>query len=79
MILNFEERGYIDVDRIAAMRWFKDTNRGAIIFDGERIDVESEPYKIIETSYLRVHNTHMHGEDMKKMYFVRREKKEGEL
>ena len=75
MILKFEDRGYIDMSEVVAMRWQPSVHRGVIVFNGERIVVNKTEYDKIEQGYLWLHKTHIH-EDNKKYLLVQREKGE---
>jgi len=54
MISKFEDKGYVDVTKISAMRWFPEQEKGFIILQGERIAVLEEQYDKIEQAFLWV-------------------------
>jgi hypothetical protein len=66
MILSFAERSSVDVDNIVAIRWFDEQNKGLIIFNGERMVVEEDEFKIIEKAYYWLHKDHMYDKDLKR-------------
>jgi hypothetical protein len=73
MILQFSEHEYVDVSKIAALRWLEVANKGVVVFDGERIMLNNKDFDIVETAYRWFHKSHMYDEGMRKIKLVRRE------
>lgn len=70
MILEFNERQYINVEQIDALRWFapKDGNNGygIVVIRGQKITVKIEEFDVIEKAYLWYNGYSLYDKNLKK-------------
>lgn len=66
MVLNFEDRGYINIDDIKIMRWFPEQDGGIVVVNNAKISVAAKEYDLIEKAYIQNTRSYMYDKDMKK-------------
>lgn len=65
MIYNFEEQGYIDVDKISSMRYLPTLEKGMVVIDGTKMYFDTDQYEILLKVYKKQHFTHTYDKNGK--------------
>lgn len=70
MILNFNNKQYINVEAIEAIRWItpnkNDNGFGIIFIGGQKMTVEAEDFNIIEKAYRWQNDYSIYDKNLKK-------------
>jgi hypothetical protein len=76
MILEFDEKQYVDIDAVVALRWLKDMGKGVIAFRGADKIVVNDPdqFDRIEQAFIWLHKSHIVNDKLEKVTFVKRGK-----
>lgn len=79
MILEFNDKHYINVEDISALRKFthevdgKEIGVGIVVVGGEKISVDETEFDVIEQALLWLHKSHMYDAKMKRIRLVKEE------